>query len=161
VQDAALGHASVQAQALRDAASARADQVVAAAGEEAAELLAARRARAERLADLEEHERLAEARAQAGATVLSAQRMVLSEATAAVRAAARRLTVDRRYARLLERLEADARRRLEDGEPVQIVPVAEGGFVARAGSRELDYSLDALLERCLEAMTGELERLWG
>jgi len=160
VRDAALADASAQADAIGRAARERAEEMLAGARAEVADLLAGRRAAAERLADLQERERLAEVRAQARAMVLHAQRSVLSEATAAARAAARRLVGDRPYRALLERLAADARERLSAGGPVQIVSVADGGFVARAGSRQIDCSLDAQLDRALRSMGGELERLW-
>ena len=160
VREAALADASAQAQALRAAARGRAERILAGARAEAAALLADRRDAATRLADLEEHERLADTRAQAAAKVLSARRRVLTEARASALTAAKRLTDDPRYALLLERRAADARRRLRDGGPVRIVPVAEGGFVAKAGSRQIDYSLDAQVDRCLATMAGELERLW-
>ena len=160
VQDAALAEASAQAESLRSAARERADQALASARAEAAALVTARRAAAERLADLEERERLAQARAQARATVLSAQETALIEARSAVWAAGRRLVGDRRYELMLEQLVTRARQRLKDAGPVRIVPVAGEGFIARAGSRQIDYSLDALLYRYLEAMASELEGLW-
>jgi len=160
VQDAAHAQAAAEAQALRRAARERAEQMLAGAREETAALLAKRRAAAGRLADLEERERLAQARAEARATVLSAQRAVLSEATAAARDEARRLVADRSYQALLERLAVDARARLSAAGPVEIVSAPGGGFVARAGSRQLDYSLGAQLDRCLESIAGELEHPW-
>lgn len=160
VQEAARAEASGRAEAIREAARVRAEEVIAAARAGAAALVAERRAAAERLADLEEHERLAQARAQASEMVLSAQRTVLVEARTAAQSAARHLVGDRRYAQLLDQLAADARRRLRNGDPVRIAAAAEGGFVASAGTRQIDYSLNAQVDRCLEAMGPELERLW-
>ncbi len=160
VRDAALAGATAQAQALGAAARERAEQILAATRVEAAAVLSKRRDAATRLADLEERDRLAQVRADAAATVLSAQRTVLTEAREAVLAAAGRLVTDPRYSLLLERLEADARRRLSDGAPVRIVQAADGGFIAYAGSRQVDYSLAAQVDRCLEATGGELEQLW-
>ena len=160
VREAALARAAAEAEALRHAARERAAELLAAAREEAAAILAGRRAAAERLADLGERERLAQVRAEGRATVLAAQRTVLSEASAAARGAARALVADARYQALLERLAADARVRLSPTGPVTVAAAEGGGFVARAGSRQLDYSLDAQLDRCLAAMATELERLW-
>ena len=160
VQEVALAEAAAQAQGVRDAARERAEQTVAAARAETATLLAERHSAAERLADREEREQLAHARAQASVTVLSAQRTVLVQARAAARTAVGQLVDDPRYSHLQERLKADAHHRLQDDEPVRIVPAVDGGFVAYAGSRLIDYSLTALLDRCLEAMQSELERLW-
>jgi vacuolar-type H+-ATPase subunit E/Vma4 len=160
VEDAALATASADAEAIRRAAQERAEAIIDQARAKAAALIAARRAAAERLADLEARERLAEARGEARATVLRAQRSVLLGAKSAAHAASRRLVDDSRYDRLLERLAVDARERLAAAGPVQIVRLPEGGQVARAGSREIDYSLGAQVDRCLDAMASELERLW-
>ena len=92
--------------------------------------------------------------------MLRAQRSVLVDARPAVHVAVRPLIDDPRYDRLLERLAADARERLAPVGPVQITALPEGGLVARAGSREIDYSLDAQPDRCLRAMASELGRLW-
>ncbi len=160
VQDAALGSASTAADAARRAGQARVERIIAEAGVEASAVVARRRDEAQRLADAEARERIAWARAEARAIVLRAQRTLLAEATAAARAAARRLVDDPRYESLLERLAADARARLPAAGPVQIVTAPSGGLVARAGSREIDYSLDAQVERALDALAGELDRLW-
>jgi hypothetical protein len=160
VQDASLATASADAKAIRRAAQERAAAIIDQARAEAAALIAARRAAAARLADLEARERLAEARGEARAIVLRAQRSVLVGARSAVHAAARRLVDDSRYDRLIERLAVEARERLAPAGPVQIVRLAQGGLVARAGSREIDYSLGAQVDRWLEAMASELERLW-
>jgi vacuolar-type H+-ATPase subunit E/Vma4 len=160
VQEAALAQASAEAEALLRAARARTEGMLARARDDAAALVAERRAAAERLADLEERQRIAAARTQARTTVLSAQRSMLLEATASAHANARGLADDPRYRAQLERLAADARARLAGDGPVTLTEAPGGGFVARAGSRQLDYSLDAQLDRCLASMAGELERLW-
>ena len=77
IEDAALANASADADALRRAAQERAGEIIDQARIEAAAVIVARRAAAERLADLEARERLAEARGEARATVLRAQRSVL------------------------------------------------------------------------------------
>jgi vacuolar-type H+-ATPase subunit E/Vma4 len=160
VQDAARHSASAQADSIGRAARERAQQIIDEARAEAAALLARRQAAAERLADLEERQRLADARAEARATVLRAQRSVLSDATSAANAAARGLVDDPRYEWLVERLAADARERLAPRGPAQIAILPEGGLLARAGSCEIDYSLQAQVNRCLQAMASELEGLW-
>jgi vacuolar-type H+-ATPase subunit E/Vma4 len=160
LQVAALATASEAADAISHASQAHTEEIVAAARTESAELAARRRVAAERLADLQERERLAEARSECRATVLRAQRSVLIEATTAVHAAIDRLVEDPRYPLLLDRLAEEARERLSAAGPVQIISIPSGGIVARAGSRQLDYSLHAQVDRCLRAMAGELERLW-
>jgi vacuolar-type H+-ATPase subunit E/Vma4 len=160
VRDAALADASSHADRTRRAAEERAEQIIADGRAEAASVVARHRAAAESLADLEERARLAEARTQAHAVVLQAQRSVLRDATEAAHARARQLADDPRYERLIEHLVAEARERLGTDSEVELIAAPEGGVVARAGSRQLDYSLHAQVDRCLEALASELERLW-
>jgi len=160
VQHAALARTSAEAEAIRRAAEKRRARHLAEARAEADEIVLRRRAASERLAAVEERERLAQARAEARGRVLRAQRAVFAEATESARSAAAQLIEDPSYKRLLASLEADARQRLGRFGRVQIVPAAGGGFLARAGSREIDYSLDAQLQRCLRSMAGELDGLW-
>jgi vacuolar-type H+-ATPase subunit E/Vma4 len=161
VEDAALKRAAAEADEIRRDAHQRVERILSEARAQAAALVAQRRAAAERLAELEQQELLADARSQARSAVLKAQRSVLTEATAAAHAAAGRLIGDPRYEALLERLSADARERLSPtGLPVELVNVPAGGFEARAGSREIDCSLAAQVDRLLRGMAGELERLW-
>ena len=161
VADAALAVAAAEAERVRGDASARATEVIASARAEAAELLERRRAAAELLAAQERAALIAQARAEARASVLRAQRSVLESARAASLAAARGLAADPRYLQLIERLALEARERLAPGGPVEIVDSPGGGFVARAGSREIDYSLERQVARCLDALPGQLEALWG
>ena len=70
------------------------------------------------------------------------------------------LAGDPRLSRLLERLAADARERLAAAAPVKLIEAPDGGFVARAGNREIDCSLGAQVDRVLASMADELERLW-
>ena len=160
LREVELHRASEDADAIRRSGDARAEQILAQARADAAAIIARRIAAAERLAGLEESERLAEARAQARETVLRAQRSVLREARAAAHAAARGLVADVRLERVFERLAADARERLAIRGAVQIVADPDGGFVARAGSREIDYSLRSQVDRIVDEMAGELEGLW-
>jgi vacuolar-type H+-ATPase subunit E/Vma4 len=160
VEDIALSAAHAEADGIRRAARERAEQLVDEAMAEAGALLAHRRATAEQLADLEDRSRLAEARAQARAKVLRARLSLRVQAIAAAHAAARGLTADPRYERLLDRLSRDARSRLSGDGPVQLATCLDGGFVARAGTREIDYSLHTQVDRCVESMARELERLW-
>jgi vacuolar-type H+-ATPase subunit E/Vma4 len=160
VRQAELRAASDEADAIRRAADRHADGIVTQARADADGLIARRRAAAEQLAVLEERERLAEARAQARGTVLRAQRSVLTEPRAPAPAPARGLAGDARLERLLERLADDARQRLAPAGAVQAIAASDGGFVARAGSREIDYSIGAQVDRILEGMASELERLW-
>ena len=160
VQDAALVAARANADTLRSGAAERAGALLAAARSDALAMVDQRRAAAERLADQERQAGLAEARAEARSIVLRAQQSVLADATAEAYAAARRLVSDPRYEPLIKRLTVEARERLSPAGTVVIVAAPGGGLLARAGSREIDYSLDAQVDRSLEALSGELERLW-
>jgi vacuolar-type H+-ATPase subunit E/Vma4 len=151
--------AGVQADAIRRAGEGRAEEIIAQARAEAAALIDRRCAAARQLADLEERDQLADTRARARGTVLRARRSVLIEARAAVHAAVGGLGDEPRLERLLERLAADARERLASTGPVTIEVAAEGGFVARAGNREIDCSLHRYVDRFLDAVAGELEDL--
>jgi vacuolar-type H+-ATPase subunit E/Vma4 len=160
VQHAALTSAHGEANDVRRAAEERSAELLAAACAEAADIIERRRAAAERLAEHEHRATLAEARAEARAIVLRAQRSVLDRAAAAAQAAVRQVATGTRYGRMLASLEAEARERLSDAGDVQIAGASGGGLVARAGSWEIDLSLDSQVERCLEDLAGELERLW-
>ena len=160
VENALLSTASIEAQTIRRGAQERATRIIDQARAEAAALIERRLAAAERVLQLEEQERLADARAEARTTVLRAQRSVLIEARAAAYAAARELVGDPRYERLLKRLAAEARERLVGAGPVELLGATGGGLLARAGNRQIDYSLDALVDRCLRAVGSELEQLW-
>jgi vacuolar-type H+-ATPase subunit E/Vma4 len=161
VEDAALKRAAAQADQVRRDAHERAERILREARGQAAALIEQRRTAAERLAELERQELLADARAQARSAVLKAQRSVLTQATAAAHAAAGQLIADPRYEALLGQLRADTRERLSPGGlPVELADAPTGGFVARSGTREIDCSLAAQLDRCLREMASELERLW-
>ena len=160
LREVELRVAAEEAEAIRRAGDGRAEQIIAQAREEADALIERRCAAAERLAELETRDRLADGRARARGTVLRAQQSVLSEARASAHARVRDMVGDPRLERLLERLAGDARERLAPAGPVEIAPAADGGFVARAGTREIDCSLRAQVDRFLDAMADELERLW-
>ena len=160
VQEAALVAARADAQALLHAADERAAALLARTHAEAAALIEERRAGAERLADLERQISLASARSEARAIVLRAQQTVVADATTAAHTAAQRLVSAPRYALLVDRLATEARERLAGGGPVEIRSAPGGGIVARAGSREIDYSLDAQVDRWLDALPDALEQLW-
>ena len=160
VRELELRVAAEEAEAIRRAGDGRAEQIIAHARVEAAALIERRTTAAQRLAELEERDRLAEMRTRARGTVLRAQQSALSGARASAHAVVRELVDDPRVNRLLERLAADARERLASAGPVELIEIPDGGFVARAGTREIDCSLRAQVDRFLDAMAGELERLW-
>jgi vacuolar-type H+-ATPase subunit E/Vma4 len=160
VRELELRVAAEEAETIRRAGDGRAEQIMAQARVEAAALIERRCAAAQRLAELEAGDRMAEARTRARGTVLRAQQSALSEARASAHAVIRELVGDPRLDRLLGRLAADAHQRLASAGPVELTETPDGGFVARAGTREIDCSLRAQVDRFLDAMASELERLW-
>jgi vacuolar-type H+-ATPase subunit E/Vma4 len=86
---------------------------------------------------------------------------VLEEVRARAREAAVRLREDPRYPELLERLKRIAIAQLGNEAELEVDPSGVGGVIAHAGSVRVDYTLPALAERALEALDGELERLWS
>jgi vacuolar-type H+-ATPase subunit E/Vma4 len=160
VRELELRVTAEEAEAIRRAGDSYAETIIAQARADATALIERRCAAAERVAELEARDRLAEARARAHGTVLRAQQSALTEARAAAHAMVRDIVGDPRLGQLLERLAADARERLAPAGPVEIAPAPDGGFVARSGTREIDCSLGAQVDRVLDAMAGELERLW-
>ncbi len=160
VRELELRVAAEEAEAIRRAGEGRAETIIAQARAEATALIERRCAAAERLAELETRDGLAEVRADARGTVLRAQQSALTEARASAHAMVRDMVGDPRMGQLLERLAADARERLAPAGPVEIAPAPDGGFVARSGTREIDCSLGAQVDRVLDAMAGRLERLW-
>jgi hypothetical protein len=160
VRELELRVAAEEAGAIRRAGDDHVEQIIEQAREEAAALIEQRCGAAERLAALEARDRLAEVRARARGTVLREQQSVLTEARASAHATVRGMVGDPRLNRLLERLAADARERLVSAGPVELIEAPDGGFVARSGTREIDCSLRAQVDRVLDAMAAELERLW-
>ena len=160
VCDLELRVAAEEAETIRRAGDGRAEVIIARARAEAQALIEQRCSAAERLAEREARDHLAQARAEARGAVLRAQQSALTEARVSAHAAARELAGDPRLSRLLERLAADARERLAPAGPVELTDAADGGFRARAGNREIDCSLGALLDRVLDSMAAELQRLW-
>jgi len=153
--------------ALADA-HAGAERLLADAHERAAATLTAARGRATALredtlaaareaADEDARRVLAGARASAHELLLSVRREVYATVTSDV---ARRASSRREdYRALTERLIEDARRRL--GADVEIADAPDGGIIARAPGRQLDYSLSTRVRRCLARLDDEVAALWS
>lgn len=150
-----LALARAEARSALEAAHREAGERRAAAGVEAAELI--RRATAERdaAAGAARAGRLLQARRDARAIVLRARREACDELRAAARSAAAGLRADDG---LRGHLAAIAREQL--GNEAELVEPPEGGVIARAGERLVDYSLPAMVDRCLTGLGAELEELW-
>jgi hypothetical protein len=156
LEDARRASAEVVARAESDAR-----ERVDAARREAAAILT--RARAEGEAEGREQA----ARTQAGERfsarlhVLAARRASYDALLERARDAALALRDDPAYADLLDRLCAAARADLGPEAQLSVDPPGLGGVVARAGSREVDYTLVALAERCVADLGAKAARLWA
>ena len=91
--------------------------------------------------------------------VLEARRKAYEDLGARVRAGALGLKSDATYPVLLDRLAQRSREQLGEGTSIDCDP-ADGGVVAGAEGRRVDYSLPALAERCLRGLGAEIEELW-
>lgn len=100
-------------------------------------------------------------RSSARMEVLGAQRAASDELRRRARAAALGLRDAPDYAELLDRLMAAARRDLGDGAEIERDPRGVGGVRGRAGTRQVDYTLVALADRCVDALGSRLTRLWA
>lgn len=154
---AALADAHAEAEHLLDLARQRSAAAVAAArlgaGEQRQETLEAAR----HAAEADARRVLSAARRSAHALVLSARREIYAELGRDVteRAFGRRED----YEAISSQLIGDARRRL--GEHVEIVPAPDGGIIARAPGRQIDYSLPTQVGRCLAQLDDEVRALWS
>jgi vacuolar-type H+-ATPase subunit H len=153
----ALAGAHAQADALRTRAREHGALAASAAHTRADELRRDTVAAAQRAADEDADRVLAAARARARGLLLAARRDVYATV---VRDVAEQASSRRdEYEAMRERLIGDARRRL--GASVEISDAPEGGIIARAPGRQIDYSLSARLRLCLAQMGEEVAALWS
>ena len=156
-------------EALRRRAEESAARTVTEARQQAEEILAAARAEAADIRSTAEREGAeaaradavassARARRQARRTVLAEQEHLHSLLAAEVLERARGLRSDPRYPQILRRLTAQADRML--GPMASVTESHKGGVVGTAGSRRLDLSLPALAEQALEDHAREVQGLW-
>ncbi|MGA7987580.1 MAG: hypothetical protein WCB51_04190 [Candidatus Dormiibacterota bacterium] len=152
-----LGDASARAAAMIAEATADAAAIRAAADAEAARIINAARDEGLRAAEATARsERLSSSRA-ARALVLGARRD--RETTARDRAlqAALDFRGHRRYTRLLDALEAEARRRLGAGVEIERDPQQGGGVRATRASRSLDLTLPRLAAQAVEQALRQID----
>lgn len=119
---------------------------------------ATRRARTERAVAL--------ARTEADREVLTTRAELHRRLDAAAREAALGLRHHERYGRLLDRLEELARAQLgatgsDDQVTVERDPEPDGGVIATDGRRRVDYTLQALADRALADLAGEVAAPWN
>ena len=158
VRRALLDDASAEADALLARARSDADSTIGAARRETQVAVeqARERATAARAATTDMARR--EAQRQAHRRVLRARSEVWRELVDRVIAAVDELRDDPRYPELVAHLTALARDQL--GPDATIDEHPDGGIVARAGTRRVDYGLPALARRALIAIAGEEDGPW-
>lgn len=100
------------------------------------------------------------ARTQSHRSLLRSRTDTNRELGAAVGVAVRAMRDDARYPELLRHFEARARDQLGSAAEVTINPDPAGGVVATAGSRRVDYTLNALADRALGSLSDEVAALW-
>lgn len=146
------------------AALAEADRAAAAelarAAEEAAAIVERARRDGATAAELEWMHERALARRQSQRLVLEARRAVYDAFRREAHEAALRVREGDRYPALLERLAQAAREQLGEEAALEIDPPGLGGVRGHMDGREVDYTLPALADRCIESLAGEIEQLW-
>lgn len=160
-RDALLVDARRSAEQVLAEADAEAAEVLERAHRTGDELISAARARGRADGRIEASREEAHAHALARFEVLGAQRELYDELRSRVSAAVLELRSEPGYPELLERLAAAARRDLGEDAELEIDPPDVGGVRGRAGSRAVDYTLPALAERCLEALGPRMRQLWA
>jgi hypothetical protein len=160
LRDALLEDARAKAAAELAEAAGRATRQREAAESEGAAVVERARAEGAAAADAENAAQQALARRQARALVLAARNDVYEELRRRARTAAHDLRGTPDYRALQERLAATARSQLGADARLELDPPG-GGVVATSGTRRVDYSLDALVERCIELLGSRAERLWA
>jgi vacuolar-type H+-ATPase subunit E/Vma4 len=154
--------ASVAAETARSRADARQEGELrlGEAARRAEELVARARSLGESDAGPEVARRRLRARRRARALTLAARREVYEELRREAVAAALSLRGTEPYPALLERLAAAAREQLGGEATLELDPPEQGGVIASSGERRVDYTLPALVDRCLAGSGMELRRLW-
>ncbi|MGO9321527.1 MAG: hypothetical protein ACLQBY_12090 [Solirubrobacteraceae bacterium] len=157
VRSSALADAHAEAERLRAQARERSAAAIAAAHGRAGVLREELLAAARQAADEDARRALSAARSGARELLLSARREVYATVTRHVthEASSRR----EEYRAVTERLIGDARRRL--GADVEITDAPDGGIIAHAPGRQIDYSLSTQVRRCLSQLDDEVAALWS
>ncbi|MGO9760901.1 MAG: V-type ATP synthase subunit E family protein [Solirubrobacteraceae bacterium] len=157
VRSTTLADAHAEAERLRAQAGERGAAALAAAHARARELHEDSIAAARRFADDDARRVLSAARKSAHELLLSARREVYAGVARDVAQQASSRRAD--YQAVTERLIGDARRRL--GADVQITDAPDGGIIAHAPGRQIDYSLSTQVGRCLAELDDEVAALWS
>ncbi len=160
LRDALLDSVRAESESRRQHESEAAQAALAVARAEAARLVEEGRLAGERAAARGAAQVRAAAARQVRESRLRAERALVDELRSRAGDAIQELRSDPRYDRLLDRLARQAR--LQLGPEAELVrdPPGVGGLTARAGSRSVDYTLPALLDRTIEELGAGLEELW-
>ncbi len=156
---ASLRTAGEEAERLLDSARERANQTIAEAQRQAADLLEGARAQAHEQARRLVAAGVAQARREARHSVLAAREAALERLHERAHRATASLRDDPDYARLVERLAEDARARLRPG-PAEVLAAPDGGVIVRGPGRQIDLTLNSQVERCLHDLGARVEVLW-
>lgn len=158
VRHALLDDAAAEADAVLTRARSDADATVGAARDEVQAAVEQERARATAARAARSDIALAEARRTAHRTVLRARADVWRALVDRVVAEVDELRDDPRYPALLDHLTALARDQLGADATVEEHP--DGGIVARAGPRRVEYGLPSLARRSLTNIAGKEDGPW-
>lgn len=150
-----LAHAAAEAEHTVAAAAAERARRLDDARDAASRLVAEGRRTGEAAAGAETARTLLEARRRTRASLLAVRRELYDELRERALEQASALLDD---AAFLTRLEGSARAQL--GPAATTDAAAAGGIVACAGGRRVDYSLPALVDRCVAALGERVEELW-
>ena len=160
LRDALLADARARAAAQLAEASRRAAAQRDAAEAEGTVLVERARAEGSAAAELETAAEDARGHRRARTLVLAARNDVYEELRRRAHAAADGLREGPGYPALLERLATQARSQLGPDAKLELDPPG-GGVVASSGARRVDYTLAALVERCIHLLGARMERLWA
>jgi vacuolar-type H+-ATPase subunit E/Vma4 len=157
VRLALMADAEAEADALVAEARARADDRVGRAEADAEAAVAEARRRAEAGARARAARELSRSRDDARHAELACRRELRDELATAVADALHELRVHPRYPELLDHLERVANDQLGPDATIVRDPQPDGGVLATAGGRRVDYRLPAIAERVLGLIADELE----
>ncbi|HEY7561479.1 MAG TPA: hypothetical protein VH650_04820 [Gaiellaceae bacterium] len=156
-----LADAEAEADAARAAGESRAEAERERAWTESSRLQERACVEGEAAGELESAREQALARSGARRLVLEARQAVYEDFRSLALADTLALRADRKaYARLLDGLEAAARRSLGGTAEIDRDPADVGGVRARAGKRSVDLTLPTLLDGCVAKLGARVEELW-
>lgn len=160
VRRALLDDAREEAGRLVEDAKAEAEARVSAAETCAEQAVEQARRRARATAAARARRAIGVARRDAHAVQLEAESRIWTDVVERLHRAVDALPSDPRYSTLLDGLEQAARRRLGEEATIQRDPEG-GGVLASLEGRRVDYRLQTLADRALEALADEVAELWS